>query len=292
VDFQIVSTGYGLLESPRADARNVWFTDMALGGIHHLASNGEGHHWLPERRMIGGLAMNADGAILCSGTGGVIWFDPVTGRHGSLLDSIQGKPISGINDVTPDGRGGLLFGTVDHERMFRGESYFGRSAIYRLTVQGEVARLCTDVGFANGLGLSPDHRWLYFNNSGVGTFACEQLDDGFLGPLRQIGDRADCDGLAVDTEGGIWIACISAGVIVRLDCAGREDRVIAIKGSPTSLCFGGPDGRDLYVTTAAPGAGAAIVKRHAPPQSTAALLRGRLDVTGTALLQTAFNLSG
>jgi hypothetical protein len=31
VDFRIVSAGYGLLESPRADARNVWFTDMALG---------------------------------------------------------------------------------------------------------------------------------------------------------------------------------------------------------------------------------------------------------------------
>jgi sugar lactone lactonase YvrE len=287
-----VRTGFGLAESPRADGRNVWFTDMALGGVHHLQSDGRAEHWLAQRRMIGGLAINEDGALLCSGTGGIIWFDPVSGAHGTLLDRIEGLPISGINDMAPDGQGGLLFGTVDHERMFRGEAFFGHSAIYQLSVNNELTLLCSDIGFANGLGLSPDARYVYVNNSGVGTFAHERLADGSLGPGRQLCGRADCDGLAVDCQGGIWVACISSGIIVRLTPEGRVDREIPVRGGAvTSLCFGGPDGRDLFVTTAAPGAGAAVVKRTIPEACTASLLRGRAEVAGLPLQRTCFRLA-
>jgi sugar lactone lactonase YvrE len=242
--------------------------------------------------MIGGLALNEDGALLCSGTGGIVWLQPATGAGGTLVDTIHGALISGVNDMTPDGRGGLIFGTVDHERMFRGERYFGGSAIYRLSADRQLTLLCADIGFANGLGLSPDSRTLYINNSGVGTFAHEQRADGSLGPARQLSARADCDGLAVDEAGGIWIACIASGKLVRLTPDGATDREIIVEGDPvTSLCFGGLDRRDLYVTTAAPGAGAAVMKRVVPESLSASLLSGRADEAGVPLQHTRFELS-
>ncbi len=291
MDLEIVRSGFGLLESPRADATSVWFTDMALGGVHRLAGDGQLQSWLPQRRMIGGLAFNEDGAVLCSGTGGIIWFNPVTGESGTLLDRIDGEPIAGVNDMAADDRGGLLFGTVDHDRMFRGEPYFGGSKLYRLTAQGQLLLLCEKIGFANGLGVSPDGQHLYLNNSGVGTFAYQQFEDGRLGPGTQLSARADCDGLALDAEGAIWIACISSAMLIRLMPDGRIDAQIPIAGgSVTSVCFGGTDGRDLYLTTAAPGAGAAVVRRAMPEARTACLLRGRAAVAGAPLRRTHFNL--
>lgn len=291
MNFQTIAGGFGLLESPRADARNLWFSDMALGGVHRLGSDGHIDHWLSDRRMIGGIAVNEDGVLLCSGTGGIVWIDPVSGTTGTLLQAVEGQPISGVNDMLADPCGGLLFGTVDHARMFRGENFFGNSALYRLAPDGSVRRLCEGIHFANGIGLSPDARTIYLNNSGIGTFAYQWLRDGTLGAGRQISDRADCDGLAVDCEGAVWIARISAHTILRLMPDGRVDQEIEIPcGAVTSLCFGGPDGCDLYVTTAAPGAGEAVVKGAVPNERSAAVLRGRALVRGVPMARTRFHL--
>jgi xylono-1,5-lactonase len=292
MDLEIVRSGYGLLESPRGDGESVWFTDMALGGVHRLSGDGQLQRWLPERRMIGGLAFNEDGAVLCSGSGGIVWFHPITGESGTVLDAIDGTPIAGVNDMTADDRGGLLFGTVEHDRMFRGEPYFGSSRLYRLTAQRQLLLLCEKIGFANGVGVSPDGRRLYLNNSGVGTFAYEQFEDGRVGPGTQLSTRADCDGLTIDADGAIWIAYISAGMLVRLMPDGRIDAQIPVAGgSVTSVCLGGVDGRDLYVTTAAPGAGAAVVRRAEPQARTACLLRGQAAVPGMPIRRTRFELS-
>ena len=242
--------------------------------------------------MIGSIAINADGALLCSGTGGIVWVDPATGRRGTLLDSIDGAPVSGINDMVADGKGGLYFGTVDHQRMFRGEDFFGRSALYHLNAAGHFLRLRDGLKFSNGMGLSPDDRHLYINDSSAGTYAYEILPDGSLANGRLVSVRSDCDGLAVDCEGGIWIAQIGAGMITRILPGGEVEREIPLAaGRVTSLCFGGADGRDMYVTTAADDAGAAVVKQAIPKLRTAALYHARTDIPGLAHRRTNFRLA-
>jgi sugar lactone lactonase YvrE len=260
MEFKPILHGFALLESPRADGEDLWFSDMALGGLHRLRPDGALATWLPARKMIGGIAVNADGAVLCSGTGGIIWINPATNATGTLLDKIDGKPISGINDMIADAKGGLYFGTVDHKRMFRGEDFFGRSALYRLAPNGSVTQLATGLKFSNGMGLSPDASQLYFNDSSVGTYAYEILPNGSLTNRSLLCARGDCDGLAVDAEGAVWIAQISAGMITRILPNGAIARELPLHtGHVTSLCFGGADRCDLFVTTAAEGAGAAVV---------------------------------
>jgi sugar lactone lactonase YvrE len=61
------------------------------------------------------------------------------------------------------------------------------------------------------------------------------------------------DGLTVDHEGGIWVALYGGGCIHRYDEGGSLDAVLEVPGeNVTSCCFGGDDGRSLFVTTAAP----------------------------------------
>ena len=284
MEFRPVVTGFCLLEAPIADDRGVWFSDMVLGGIRCLRPDGRLDAWLTDRRMIGGIVFNDDGCLLCSGRDGIIWLNPETGERGMLLDAIDGQPVRGINDMAADGRGGLYFGSVDHVAMFSGEPFFGRSALNRLDADRRVTLISDGHSFANGLGMSPDGRHLYFNDSGIGTYDYPIRADGSVGERNLLSKNADCDGLAVDSGGGIWIAQISAGSIARLLPDGTVDRTISFgKEHVTSLCFGGPDWRDLYVTTATPDAGTAVLGREPPATLPAVLYHARADIAGVRI---------
>jgi sugar lactone lactonase YvrE len=103
--------------------------------------------------------------------------------------------------------------------------------------------------------------------------------DQWIDPLAGQPLRGDPDGLALDSEGGVWVALNGGGCVVRLckrssnnsSCTGRngdaaseqqEDgaaayavaRVIRFPVSKvTSLCFGGAELRSLFVTSASKG---------------------------------------
>jgi sugar lactone lactonase YvrE len=65
-------------------------------------------------------------------------------------------------------------------------------------------------------------------------------------------DDLSPDGLAVDEAGTVWVADVSGSGSVRGFSAGGEEigRVEVPARTVTSLCFGGSDGRDLYIVTA------------------------------------------
>ena len=59
------------------------------------------------------------------------------------------------------------------------------------------------------------------------------------------------DGMAIDQEGGLWIALWGAGAVNRYDVSGRLIESITVPGvSQVSSCaFGGSDGSILYIST-------------------------------------------
>jgi sugar lactone lactonase YvrE len=59
------------------------------------------------------------------------------------------------------------------------------------------------------------------------------------------------DGSAVDSEGCLWTCLWDASRIVRHTPDGNVDQVILLAAPrPTSIAFGGPDLRTLFITTA------------------------------------------
>ena len=59
------------------------------------------------------------------------------------------------------------------------------------------------------------------------------------------------DGMAIDAEGCLWVAFWRGGAVRRFTPDGRLLQEIAVPVQrTTSCCLGGPDLRDLYVTTA------------------------------------------
>ena len=290
IDFKPVATGYCFLEAPRADGDVVWFTDLLLGGLRRLRPGGQIDEFLPDRTKIGGAALNEDGCIVCGGTGGIAWLNPVTGKSGMLLEVADGKPIDCVNDMLPDGKGGLYFGT-SHTRLHQREETPPPLAIYRLDPDGRVTRLADGLRLCNGIGLSPDGRRLYHNESLVGTFVYDIQPDGSLKDKTLFCPETDCDGLAMDREGGVWIAGFDSGSIRRILPNGKVDRRerLPVK-NVMSLCFGGADWRDLYVATAGNQGVDKMMAGVSPPRE-ASLYKARSDIAGLPVPRTGFRIT-
>lgn len=75
-------------------------------------------------------------------------------------------------------------------------------------------------------------------NSGVRRLASLPRGGGNLG------------GLALDSEGGVWTTQMDGWSIARFEADGSLDRMIGLPvPCPTDLCFGGKDGKTLFITT-------------------------------------------
>ncbi len=290
MQFTEVASGYTFLEAPRMQGDALWFCDLLEGSLYRLNKDGSTDRFLEGETHIGGCALNHDGKLVLSQANGIGWFDPESGKSGLIIDSINGGPFPGGNDMIPDGQGGIYFGTVASS----GGNYEVGAAgtgLYRLAPDGTVTLQHADTNFANGCGLSPDGMRLYHTESLRGIFVYDVLPDGELTNRRVFSDRIDGDGLAVDAEGCVWSASFSEGEIVRH----RPDGSIASRHPVphkvvTSLCFGGPDWRDLYAVTGGQNGVEIMMKGEAPPKE-ASVFHARVEVPGLPVPETRFVIS-
>lgn len=124
--------------------------------------------------------------------------------------------------------------------------------IWRIEPSGKVTRVATDLGTTNGIDVSPDGRTLYVNESVQrGVWAFTIATDGSLSDRRLVKQFPDhgFDGMRCDVDGNLYITRYGKGTVVKLSPAGEVMQEIDVLGkSPGNLCFGGPDGRTIYVT--------------------------------------------
>jgi len=247
--FDIIAEGFEFCEAPRAAADGtIWFSDLTGGGYYRVLPGGEVETMLADRIWIGGAVRDAGGGIVCGGRGGLVLVEDGVARP--LLTEIAGAPIVAVNDIEGDGRGGLFGGTIDFAALFeRGETPKG-GIFFHLAPGGAVTILRDDVVASNGIGFSSDGGTLYHSESTVGIWAWTFGEDGIAHSPTLLAVADDCDGLAVDVEGGIWVAFWSEAVIRRYRPDGSVERVLSLPFPHlVSLAFGGADMRDLYVST-------------------------------------------
>jgi sugar lactone lactonase YvrE len=165
------------------------------------------------------------------------------------IDSLD--PDTALNDGKADARGRLWVGTLSLSRSP------WKCAFYRVNLDGSLSTIFTGVGLSNGLGWSPDGSTFYYVDShrqDLRAFDFD-VDRGELSNGRTIAaipaEDGMPDGLAVDAEGGIWIALYGGAVVRRVTADGRHDRDVRLPVTfPTSVAFGGASNDLLFVTTA------------------------------------------
>ena len=128
----------------------------------------------------------------------------------------------------------------------------GTGQLWRIDTDGRVTRLAEGMGTTNGIDLSPDGKSLYVNESvqrnlWVFTVTADKtLSEKRL--LRKFPDFG-FDGMRVDVDGNLYITRHGKGTVAVVSPKGDVLREIDVLGKmPSNLCFGGPDGRTVYVT--------------------------------------------
>jgi sugar lactone lactonase YvrE len=268
----------------------VWYSDVIAGGIHGVMPDGGITSFNRDRMWTGGIILNEDGSVLSTGAGGIMWNNPDSGKSGWLLSEINGEPINGINEMAPDGIGGIYFGTVDIERIRRGEPT-RPAALYRLAVDGQVNLVADNLGFANGIMLSPDCKQLYYNDTFDSTYVFDVLADLSLANRRRLVEKKDCDGLALDAEGNLWITGFRSSELTRVRCDGTPMSAVPTPaGAVTQIRFGGSDMRDFYITCVPADAGDSLAVGVQPTEQRSLLYRGRSEVPGMPIPPARFSL--
>jgi sugar lactone lactonase YvrE len=86
------------------------------------------------------------------------------------------------------------------------------------------------------------------------------------------------DGATMDSEGMYWVAMFEGGRVLRISPTGEILREIKLPvRCPTSVCFGGPDLRTLYITSASQGRSSEEIAQY---PHTGKVVSVRLDVAG------------
>ena len=124
--------------------------------------------------------------------------------------------------------------------------------LWRIDRDGSTHLLASGMGTANGIEVSPDGRTLYVNESNQkNVWAFRIAENGDLADKRLLKkfDDFGFDGLRCDVDGNLYITRHGKGTVAVVSPAGELIREIDVLGSkPSNLCFGGLDGRTVYVT--------------------------------------------
>ena len=176
----------------------------------------------------------------------------------TLADRYEGKRLNSPNDAVVDSHGGIYFtdppyGLVEGMKDSKKELPF--QGIYRISPEGKLQLLTSDLERPNGIALSPDEKTLYVANSHDKRpviMAYKVKKNMTLGKGRVFYDASKakaregaCDGLTVDAKGNVF-ATIPGGVGI-FTPEGKQLGLLDA-GDRTANCeFGGEDGSTLFI---------------------------------------------
>lgn len=127
----------------------------------------------------------------------------------------------------------------------------GDGALWRITPDGKVTLLADGKGTTNGIEVSPDGKKLFVAESKQRrVLAYDLSEDGISNDtvLIEFEDHG-LDGMRCDVDGNLYVTRHGAGVVLKLSPDGDVLQTIELPGSmPSNLCFGGPDGKTVYIT--------------------------------------------
>ena len=241
-------------ESPLWDSRSniLYWVDITSEKLHTCSWPEKVIRTVSTGLALSGLALTDSQNLVSAGAKGIwIWNPQQESRL--IAENFDGQPLS-VNDCIADERGRLLVGTT----FFDGTESYPLGSLYCLDTNGPFSVLDTGFRLANGMGFSVDGKMLYLTDSAERRIYAYHYDVNnatvsYRRTFVQVSTEEGLpDGLTVDAEGFVWSVQWFGGCICRYDPEGVLERKISLPADQTSsLCFGGPDLTDIFVTSAA-----------------------------------------
>jgi len=202
-------------------------------------------------------------AALDTPPGSIQVVDLGTGAVETLYAHSPATPIWGPNDLVFDGHGGFWFTDYGRDRGRIRQ----RGSVYYAEADGSaITEAVFPLDGPNGIGLSPDGRWLYVaetHSSHLWRFRLTSpgVIDRQAGPfphggsiIGRGGPGQFLDSLAVDAAGHVCCASPGLGHILVFPPEGGRPEAIAMPDFlTTNIAFGGPDLATAYITLGSSG---------------------------------------
>jgi len=249
-----------------------------------------------------GRTLDREGRVLaCSHGRRAVERTEPDGSTTVLVDAYAGARLNSPNDLVVAADGAVWFtdppyGISVEVEGHEGFREYGDNWVFRLDpATGEVRPVVTDVEEPNGLAFSPDESLLYVADTSAaavpgggsnrlirvydvltGTGGGRGPGAGPGGPVAKNGrlfatmDRGLADGFRVDTDGNVWTS--NGDAVTVFSPEGARLLEVVVGEVVANLCFGGPEGTDVYVVastglhrlrTRATGAGLWWLPQHA-----------------------------
>ena len=242
--------GLAFPEGPRWNEGRLWFSDMHrdrvialdLDGnaetIAEVAGRPSGLGWDPEGRLL--IVSMVDRRLLR--------LDPEGLTEVALLGHLAPWHC---NDMLVDEQGRAYIGNFgwDHEK----QSGPVATRMLRVDPDGTVHVAAEDLLFPNGTVLTPDGRTLVVGETYGARLTAFDVDaDGALSNRRTWAELEGAvpDGICLDTEGAIWVACPVSGRVLRIREGGEVLDTVEVEHKAFACMLGGPTGNHLFVCTA------------------------------------------
>jgi sugar lactone lactonase YvrE len=237
-----LANGFCFGEGPRWFEGLVWFADMLGEAVHTVNLAGAtttlplpGHH--PS-----GLGFRPDGSLLIVST---------KARQVLRYDGDAVELLADVSELVPADLGDMV---VDEA----GRAYVGSQArecgvVVLIDTDDSVRVVAEDLDFPNGMAITPDGGTVIVAEStGRRLSAFDIAADGSLSGRRVFAEGLDGppDGIAIDAQGGVWVAMTLAHQFQRVEDGGTvTDRVDIGERMAIACALGGAEGRTLFLVT-------------------------------------------
>jgi sugar lactone lactonase YvrE/type 1 glutamine amidotransferase/nicotinamidase-related amidase len=235
------------IEGPACDADgNVFAVNYQnQGTIGRVSANGSAEVFvtLPDGSVGNGIRFDRDGNLFVADypQHNILKINAVTREITTFAHNAQMNQPNDIS-MAPDG---TLYASDPAWKD-------GTGQLWRIDTDGTTTLLAPDMGTTNGVEVSPDGTKLYVNESVQrNVWAFDISSERLLKNkrlIRQFDDHG-FDGMRCDVDGNLYITRHGKGTVVKMTPHGKILQEIDVLGKkPSNLCFGGPDGRTIYVT--------------------------------------------
>ncbi len=179
-----------------------------------------------------GVAMTREREFLIAnlGPGGGVWRLDKDWRLFPHLFEADGEHFRVCNFVGVD-HAGVEWISVS-TRAFPREISFrpGHADGYIVRRDGNGAHIVADgIGFTNECRVDPNGEWLYVNETVAKRISRFPINGRVVGrreTVHEFGPGEFPDGFAFDAEGGVWVACVCANRLIRIETNGKRTLIL------------------------------------------------------------------
>ena len=243
-ELNLITDGFEFAEGPAYNSEYLFFSDIGANTIYKWSEEDGISAFNSNSGGANGLYFDNTGNLYaCEGAAKQVVIYEITGQKQILASEFNGVPLNEPNDLWIAQNGNVYFS----DPVYTGTLTQDGEHVYCVSSSnGEISRVADDLIRPNGIVGNDEGTVLYITDHGAGKTYRYTIE--FNGSLsnKELFVSVGADGLTIDNEGNVYLA---SNDILVYNSTGELIETINVPGTLTNLCFGGVEGKTLFITT-------------------------------------------